>query len=132
MRLLFQSGEGEDSIMLIELLTKKYPGMRLWLAQRLSATVMAFYIMIFALILLIKQPSGYVEWMEIMSPWWWRIFSLLFLTSLVMHAWLGVRDVFKDYIANLKLRAFMQIVVDMLLVFYLGWSVFILWGIQFS
>jgi succinate dehydrogenase / fumarate reductase membrane anchor subunit len=118
--------------MLIELLTKKYPGMRLWLAQRFSAVVMAFYLVVFALVLSVSQPSDYAEWMAIMSPWWWRLFSLLFLTSLVMHAWLGVRDVFKDYIFNLKLRALLQIVVDVLLIIYLGWSGVILWGIEFS
>lgn len=118
--------------MLIELLTKKYPGMRLWLAQRLSAVVMAIYLVIFTVILMIKQPSGYVQWMEIMSPWWWRFFTLLFLASLVMHAWLGVRDVFKDYVFNLKLRAFLQIVVDVMLIIYLCWSVVILWGIKLS
>ncbi|MFA7351512.1 MAG: succinate dehydrogenase, hydrophobic membrane anchor protein [Methylotenera sp.] len=118
--------------MLIELLTKKYPGMRLWLAQRLSAVVMAVYLVVFALILIIRQPSSYVQWMEIMSPWWWRLVTMLFLTSLVMHAWLGVRDVFKDYIFNIKLRALLQILVDVLLIIYLCWSGVILWSIQFS
>ena len=118
--------------MLIELLTKKYPGMRLWLAQRLSAVVMAVYLIIFALLLLLKQPVGYEGWLELMSPWWWRLFTLLFFISLVMHAWLGVRDVFKDYIFNIKLRAVMQILVDVLLIVYLCWSGVILWGIQFS
>jgi len=118
--------------MLIELLTKKYPGMRLWLAQRFSAVVMAAYLIIFALLLLMKQPVGYEGWLEVMSPWWWRLFTLLFFVSLVMHAWLGVRDVFKDYIFNIKLRAVMQILVDVLLIVYLFWSGVILWGIQFS
>jgi succinate dehydrogenase / fumarate reductase membrane anchor subunit len=118
--------------MLIELLTKKYPGMRLWLAQRLSAVVMAVYLVIFALLLLLKQPVGYEGWLELMSPLWWRLFTLLFFISLVMHAWLGVRDVFKDYIFNIKLRAVMQILVDVLLIVYLLWSGVILWGIQFS
>ena len=118
--------------MLIELLTKKYPGMRLWLAQRLSAVAMAAYLLGLALMLLIQQPVGYAGWLELMSPWLWRLFTLLFFVSLIMHAWLGVRDVFKDYIFNLKLRAVMQIVVDVLLIVYLIWSGVILWSIQFS
>ncbi len=118
--------------MLIELLTKKYPGMRLWLAQRFSAVVMAAYLLVLALMLAAKQSAGYQGWMEIMSPWWWRLFTLMFFISLVMHAWLGVRDVFKDYIFNLKLRAVLQILVDVLLIIYLCWSAVILWSIQFS
>ena len=41
--------------MLIELLTKRYPGMRLWLAQRLSAVYMAAYLLLLALMVLLKQ-----------------------------------------------------------------------------
>lgn len=115
--------------MLIELLTKKYPGMRLWLAQRLSAVVMAVYLIAFALMVALTQPAGYQDWLELMSPWWWRVFTLLFFISLVMHAWLGVRDVFKDYIFNLGLRAVLQVLVDVLLIIYLGWAGVILWSI---
>lgn len=115
--------------MIIELLTKKYPGMRLWLAQRLSAVVMAVYLLLLALMVLLKQPQGYADWYALMTPWWWRILTLVFFVSLIMHAWLGVRDVFKDYIFNLRLRAVLQVLVDVLLVIYLGWAGMILWSI---
>lgn len=115
--------------MLIELLTKRYPGMRLWLAQRLSAVYMAAYLLLLTLLLLIKQPDGYQGWHALMSAWWWRVLTLLFFVSLIMHAWLGVRDVFKDYIFNLRLRAVLQVLVDVLLVLYLAWAVKILWSI---
>lgn len=116
--------------MVIELLTKKYPGMRLWLAQRISAVVMATYALLFALLLVILQPATYEAWLQFMSPWWWRILTLIFFTSLYMHAWLGVRDVLKDYIFNLQLRAVMQVLVDVLLIGYLCWICWILWSIQ--
>ncbi len=115
--------------MLIELLTKRYPGMRLWLAQRLSAVAMAAYLLLLACMLLLKQPQGYQGWYALMSPWWWRVLTVLFFVSLLMHAWLGVRDVFKDYIFNLRLRAVLQITVDVLLIVYLIWAGFILWSV---
>jgi succinate dehydrogenase / fumarate reductase membrane anchor subunit len=114
--------------MLIELLTKKYPGMRLWLAQRLSAAFMASYLLLLAVILAFRQPAGYQGWMAFMSPWWWRVLTLLFFISLMMHAWLGVRDVFKDYVFNLKLRTVLQTLVDVLLIGYLCWASIILWS----
>jgi len=114
--------------MLRELLTKRYPGMRLWLAQRLSAVFMAAYLLLLALLVLFKQPQGFEGWHTLMLPWWWRVLTLLFFVSLIMHAWLGVRDVFKDYIFNLRLRAVLQVLVDVLLVLYLGWAVMILWS----
>lgn len=102
--------------------------MRLWLAQRISAVVMAVYTGLFGLLLVIKQPAGYEDWQSLMSPWWWRILTLLFFISLYMHAWLGVRDVMKDYIFNSHVRAVLQVVVDVLLIVYLCWVSIILWG----
>lgn len=122
--------------MLIQLLTHQYPGMRLWLSQRLTAVVMAIYIMLLVVLLLIVQPFGhttwqqnYAAWIEFVSPVWFRLATLLFFMSLFMHAWLGVADVLKDYVFNKVLRAYMQLAVDIALVLYLFWLVYILWNI---
>ena len=115
--------------MLIQLLTNKYPGMRLWLSQRLSAVMMAIYIVFLIALLIIQQPSNFESWHDFVSPIWFRLVTLMFFISLFIHAWLGVSDVFKDYIFNKKLRANLQIIVDILLVVYLIWVSFILWNI---
>jgi succinate dehydrogenase / fumarate reductase, membrane anchor subunit len=115
--------------MVIELLTNKYPGMRLWLSQRLSALIMAVYIVLLVLLLAIFQPANYSDWYTLVSPVWFRLLTFLFFVSLFIHAWLGVSDVFKDYIFNKQLRAYLQIIVDILLVVYLIWASFILWNI---
>jgi succinate dehydrogenase / fumarate reductase, membrane anchor subunit len=115
--------------MLLQLLTKKYPGMRLWLSQRLTALVMAIYIVALTILLLIIQPSGYTAWHAFISPVWFRVATLVFFICLFMHAWLGVADVLKDYVFNKTLRGYMQIVVDLLLILYLFWLSFILWNV---
>ena len=115
--------------MLIQLLTNKYPGMRLWLSQRLTALVMAAYIILLAALLLIIQPSGFDAWHAFISPIWFRLATLVFFMCLLMHAWLGVADVLQDYVFNKTLRAYMQMAVDIALVGYLFWLMFILWNI---
>jgi succinate dehydrogenase / fumarate reductase, membrane anchor subunit len=115
--------------MLIQLLTKKYPGMRLWLSQRLTALVMAFYIVAVFILLAIVQPSGHADWHAFFAPIWFRLATLVFFMCLFMHAWLGVADVLKDYVFNKTLRTYMQIAVDLLLVLYLFWLAFILWNV---
>ena len=115
--------------MIVELLTKKYPGMRLWLTQRLTALVMAAYTVFIIVLLLVQQPSGYAGWHSFASRWWLRVLTWLFFICLTMHAWLGVRDVMRDYVFNTTLRGYMQIVVDVLLVIYLVWLSFILFNI---
>ena len=115
--------------MIIQLLTSKYPGMRLWLSQRLTALAMAFYIVLLVIMLLIIQPAGFVAWHTFISTIWFRIATLIFFMCLFMHAWLGVADVLKDYVFNKTLRAYMQILVDIALIAYLFWLTFILWNV---
>ena len=115
--------------MLIQLLTNKYPGMRLWLSQRLSAVIMAIYIVLLIALLIIQQPVGFDAWHVFVSPAWFKLTTFLFFVSLFSHAWLGVRDVLKDYIFNLDLRNYLQIIVDVLLLVYLAWVSVILWNI---
>jgi succinate dehydrogenase / fumarate reductase, membrane anchor subunit len=115
--------------MLIELLTKKYPGMRQWLTQRLTAVVMAFCIVCLIIYMVALQPNNYADWLAAISPWWMRLATFLFFICLCMHAWLGVRDVFKDYVFNQTLRGYMQAAVDILLAVYVGWMGVILLSI---
>ena len=113
--------------MLIQLLSNKYPGMRLWLTQRLTALIMAVYVLLLVLLLAFKQPCNYIEWLGFMQPWWMRFATLVFFMSLFIHAWLGVQDVLKDYVPNLALRRIMASFVTLALWVYLGWTCVILW-----
>lgn len=115
--------------MLIQLLTKQYPGMRLWLSQRLTALVMTVYIVALLILLAVIQPVGFTAWRALFVPVWFRLATLVFFMCLLMHAWLGMADVFKDYVFNKTLRAYMQLAVDILLVIYLFWLMFILWNV---
>ncbi len=115
--------------MIIQLLTNKYPGMRLWLSQRLTAVFMAAYIVLLIILLAALQPNNHADWRAFFAAPWMRIMTWLFFLSLFMHAWLGVSDVFKDYVFNKQLRANLQFIVDILLLVYLAWVSIILWNI---
>jgi succinate dehydrogenase / fumarate reductase, membrane anchor subunit len=115
--------------MIIQLLTSKYPGMRLWLSQRLTALVMAVYIVLLLVLVTFVQPAGYAAWHVFVAPVWFRLATFVFFMCLFIHAWLGVADVLKDYVFNKTLRAYMQIAVDITLIIYLFWTAFILWNV---
>lgn len=115
--------------MMIQLLTSNYPGMRIWLSQRLTALVMAGYLVLLIIALLIVKPSDYEAWYHFASHWLFRVATLLCFICLSVHAWVGVRDVLRDYIFNQTLRKYLQIIVDLLLVAYVVWLSFILWGL---
>ncbi len=113
--------------MVIELLTSRYPGMRLWLSQRLTAVYMAIYLLVITITLLITKPLQYTAWQALASHGLFKLSTLLFFLSLVIHAWLGVRDVLRDYVFNQSMRACLQIVVELLLAAYFIWFCIIIW-----
>jgi succinate dehydrogenase / fumarate reductase, membrane anchor subunit len=115
--------------MLIDLLTKKYPGMRQWLSQRISAVYLAIYSVLFLVLLMIQKPADYEAWVLFFTPYWWRVMTILFFASLTMHAWLGVSNVFKDYIFNLTLRSYLQLLAEIMLIVELIWAILIIWKI---
>ncbi|MFD0930930.1 succinate dehydrogenase, hydrophobic membrane anchor protein [Methylophilus glucosoxydans] len=98
--------------MLFELLTAKYPGMRRWLTQRLCALSMAFGLLLFCMRLLWLSPASYHDWVALFAPWWWRLLTLWFFICMLLHAWLGVRDVLRDYVPHLGVRSVLQRLVD--------------------
>jgi succinate dehydrogenase / fumarate reductase membrane anchor subunit len=111
--------------MLIELLTKRYPGMRAWLTQRFTAIVMAIFCIFAVIRFLIVQPSDYVAWLSFNQPLWWRLASWLFWVALSLHAWLGIRDVFKDYVPKYAIRTVLVNVLFALLWIYLVWITYL-------
>lgn len=90
---------------------------------------MAIYVLFFMAWLIVEQPASYEAWHTFMSPVWFRLMTFIFFICLFSHAWLGVRDVLRDYIFNLNLRNYLQMLVDILLVIYLAWVPVILWNI---
>jgi succinate dehydrogenase / fumarate reductase membrane anchor subunit len=99
--------------MLFELLTARYPGMRLWLTQRLCALSMAVVLLLFGIRVLWLSPQDYAGWRSVFLPWWWRLFSLWFFICMLLHAWLGVRDVLRDYVPHLGIQKMLQWLVNL-------------------
>lgn len=98
--------------MLFELLTAKYPGMRRWLTQRLCAVSMALVLLLFWIRVVWLSPQGYSDWLAVFAPLWWRLLMLWFFACMLLHAWLGVRDVLRDYVPHLGIRAVLQWLVN--------------------
>lgn len=108
--------------MIFELLTKRYPGMRAWLMQRLTALIMAVYSVMLLVRILFLQPNTYEDFLGFFNPAWFRVASWLFWISLSIHAWLGIRDVFKDYVPNMNVRSVLLKILVVLLWIYIAWA----------
>jgi succinate dehydrogenase / fumarate reductase membrane anchor subunit len=98
-------------------------GLGSWLAQRITAAIMAVYSVIIAVVMLGGQPITYRVWKDLFTQGWMRIATLLFIVSLVWHAWVGIRDILMDYARHDGLRLALQVVTLLTLAAYLGWAI---------
>ncbi|HKA40654.1 MAG TPA: succinate dehydrogenase, hydrophobic membrane anchor protein [Burkholderiales bacterium] len=104
-------------------------GLRDWLAQRITAVVMGVYTLMMLGVLASTPRLDYWSWKTLWELPVMRYATMLFLLSLLLHAWIGVRNIFMDYIKDPGLRLTLYVLVIGALVGYLIWSVQILWGL---
>lgn len=104
-------------------------GLRDWMMQRVTGAVMALYSLLFVFLLLTRPLHGYADWRALFTPEWMKLASLLFAFSLMLHAWVGARDILMDYIKPTVLRLALHSAVILALVAYAAWVVQILWSL---
>jgi succinate dehydrogenase / fumarate reductase membrane anchor subunit len=102
-------------------------GTRDWLAQRITAVIIAVYSVIVLLLMQSKAPFTYETWKALFAQGWMRIATLLFMVSLAWHAWVGARDILMDYVKHDGLRLALQVLTVLLLAGYVSWAIEILW-----
>ena len=103
-------------------------GLRDWLAQRVTAVIMVIYSVIFVVMLLKMPRFDYAAWHALWTAPLMRYATLLFLLSLFVHAWIGMRNIFMDYVKSTGVRLTLYVLVILSLVAYAAWAVQILWG----
>ncbi len=108
--------------------TGAHYGLRDWLAQRITAIVMLVYTLLIVMALVMLPKFDYWHWTALWQLPWMRYATLLFVLALLLHAWVGVRNMFMDYIKDSGLRLTLYVVVILALIAYGAWAVQILWG----
>jgi succinate dehydrogenase / fumarate reductase membrane anchor subunit len=103
-------------------------GLRGWLIQRVSALVMAIYTVFFLLVVAGSPAFDHASWQSLFSNVWIEYATLLFVVSLLLHSWVGMRDILMDYVHPTGIRFALMVVVILALIVYGAWAVQILWG----
>ncbi len=98
-----------------------------WLAQRITALVIAVYSVIALVVVFGGRPLTYSVLKDLFSQGWMRVATLVFMVSLAWHAWVGVRDILMDYVKADGLRLALEVATILLLAAYLGWTAQVLW-----
>ncbi len=103
-------------------------GLRDWLAQRVTAALMAlFTLLVLAQILFSRGPIGYDKWAGIFSSQWMKVLTFTIIIALLWHVWVGMRDIWMDYIKPVGLRLGLQVFTMVWLVACAGWGIQVLW-----
>jgi len=113
--------------MVKRVVTGAHYGLRDWLVQRLTAVVMLSFTVLAGLRIAGAEP-GYEGWRAVFAPPWMKVALFVFLLSVLYHAWIGVRDIYMDYIQVVALRLAMHTLTVLALVAYAGWVFELVWS----
>jgi len=101
-----------------------------WLLQRISAIYLGLYIPYLLIALLLTPPSSYVAWRGWMMEPMQSIGGSLFFTALLVHAWVGIRDVIMDYVRPVGLRLSVLVLLGLMIIAQGFWVVRVLLGLE--
>ncbi len=111
-------------------------GLSDWLLQRVTAVVMAAYTVFITAYLLFNSGLEYSQWLGLHSHIAMKIFNVLTVLSIAVHAWIGLWAVLTDYVTErllgpkaTALRIFLQLGMITVTLVYVIWALDIVWGI---
>ncbi len=102
-------------------------GLRDWLSQRVTAAVMALFTLAVIVQILLPGEMGYDKWAGIFSQQWMKVLTFVVIVSLLYHVWVGMRDVWMDYVKPVGIRLSLQVFTIVWLVGCAGWAIQVLW-----
>lgn len=102
-------------------------GLRAWLVQRISAVYMLAFLVLVLLRFLIDPPRTYGAWQGWVAKPEVGVAILVFFGALIVHAWVGLRDVILDYVRPVAVRAMVLSLLAFALVALGVWVAGILW-----
>jgi succinate dehydrogenase / fumarate reductase membrane anchor subunit len=109
--------------------TGAHYGTRDWIVQRVTAALMALFTLIVVLKVLMASEMSYANWARIFAPQWMRMLTFAVVVSIAWHAWVGMREVYMDYVKPAGWRLALQAITVVWLVSCTGWALQVLWRI---
>ena len=68
-------------------------------------------------------------WSGLFANIWMKVATMLVLTAVLIHGWIGIWQVLTDYVKAAGLRAFIQLVFSVGLIAVWLTGLFVLWGV---
>jgi len=104
-------------------------GFRDWLAQRITAIIMGLYTVILLVSFLSANDFSYNGWAGLFSRQWFKIATFVTLLTMFYHVWVGMRDIWMDYVKSVIVRLLLQSATIVWLIGCAGYAAQILWRV---
>lgn len=98
-------------------------GLRAWLLQRFTAIYLAVYLVSVLTTVVLHDPFTFQVWRGWLGEAWMGVATSLFALAVLLHAWVGMRDVLIDYVHAVWLRLLFMAVTALLLLGSLLWII---------
>ncbi len=97
-------------------------GFQAWFFQRLSAIYIVWCLLVIIIGLFTTSITSFEAWQALFSSPVVNILVLLFFIAIMVHAWVGIRDIVIDYVHFAGIRL---VVLNLLMLFLISMSVWI-------
>lgn len=104
-------------------------GVHDFILVRATAIVLTLYIIYMVGFFAISGDVTYDAWMGFFSSAFTKVFTLLALISTLIHTWIGMWQVFTDYVKSTALRLGLQLLTVVALLVYVIYGFVVVWGV---
>jgi succinate dehydrogenase / fumarate reductase membrane anchor subunit len=105
-------------------------GLREWILQRFTGLYVGVYLFLLFIYLKFFAAGDFLSYSNIFSSFYFKISTIVFIFSLVLHSSIGMSIIFTDYIKNSILRVFIDFFVNIILLSYIFFIMQILWSFK--
>jgi succinate dehydrogenase / fumarate reductase, membrane anchor subunit len=104
-------------------------GFKDWLLQRITAVIMVIFTLVLLFSFLLKGFGNinYDAWAGFFANPLLKILTFLTFASLCYHAWIGIRDIWMDYVKPVAIRLTLHVLTVVWLISSLAYCAQILW-----
>lgn len=104
-------------------------GVHDYILVRASAIVLTLYIIYMVGFFAISGDITWQVWSGFFSSAFTKVFTLLALFSILIHAWIGMWQVLTDYVKPVALRLSLQLFIVVALAVYVIYGFVVVWGV---
>lgn len=115
--------------MVKSLLAVYHQGLKSWIIQRVTSVFMVIYILGLAGFFATHPDIEFPDWHNFFSYFFVKLGTILFISSLILHAWVGIWTILTDYVKSFSVRLMLEVIVFLALAMFFFAGLFILFSV---